>query len=150
MYVNGRLVTADVEPRRLLVHFIRDDLKLKGTHIGCDTGHCGACTVLINGRAVKSCMLLAVQANNSEILTIDGLSSDGKLHPLQQAFRESFAIQCGYCTPGMIMASYYLLSQNPNPSEAEIRQALSGNLCMCTGYGKIIEAVQRAASMMRR
>lgn len=147
--VNNRWVSRDVEPRKLLVHFIRDDLKLKGTHIGCDTGHCGACTVLLNGEAVKSCMVLAVQADGSDVLTIEGLRGDGGPHPLQEAFRECFAIQCGYCTPGMIMTSYYLLSRNPAPSEEEIRRGLSGNLCMCTGYAKIIEAVQRAAARLR-
>lgn len=134
----------------LLVDFIRDELGLTGTHIGCDTGHCGACTVLLNGVAVKSCMLLAAQANNSEIKTIEGLTIDGELHPLQEAFLEQQALQCGYCTPGMILSSLFLLRRNPNPSEEEIKRAIDGNLCRCTGYLNIVKAVKAAAARMNR
>lgn len=150
MRVNGKLYSREVEPRKLLVHFLRDDLKLKGTHIGCDTSNCGACTVLLDGRAVKSCTLFAVQANGHEVTTIEGISVNGQPHPLQDAFRKCFALQCGYCTPGMIMAAYYLLSMNPKPTEDEIRRALSGNLCMCTGYVKIIEAVRMASEIVSK
>jgi carbon-monoxide dehydrogenase small subunit len=143
--VNGDLYERDVEARRLLVHFIRDDLDLTGTHIGCDTGNCGACTVLYNGDAIKSCMMLAVQADGASIDTVEGLAQDGELHPLQQAFGETHALQCGYCTPGMLMSAKHLLDSNPNPSEREIRKAIQGNICRCTGYVNIVEAIERAA-----
>jgi aerobic-type carbon monoxide dehydrogenase small subunit (CoxS/CutS family) len=140
--VNGDRYEREVEARRLLVHFIRDDLDLTGTHVGCDTGNCGACTVLLDGKAVKSCMLLAVQADGSEITTVEGLSPDGELTPLQQAFSDHHALQCGYCTPGMLMSATYLLEQNPHPSEEEIRRGIQGNICRCTGYQGIVEAIK--------
>jgi carbon-monoxide dehydrogenase small subunit len=143
--VNGQLYEREVEARRLLVHFIRDDLELTGTHVGCDTGNCGACTVLYNGDAVKSCMMLAIQADGAAIDTVEGLASDGELHPLQRAFGEEHALQCGYCTPGMLMAAKYLLDSNPSPSEAEIRKAIQGNICRCTGYVNIVKAIAKAA-----
>jgi aerobic carbon-monoxide dehydrogenase small subunit len=144
--VNGVEYERDVEARRLLVHFIRDDLELTGTHVGCDTGNCGACTVLVDGQAVKSCMLLAIQADGSTIETVEGLSADGELHPLQQAFGAYHALQCGYCTPGMLMSAKYLLDSNPEPTEHEIRKAIQGNICRCTGYVNIIEAIKSAAA----
>ncbi len=147
--VNGRRYSHEVEPRLLLVHYLRDVLGLTGTHIGCETGVCGACTVLLNGQAVKSCMLFAVQADGQEITTIEGLASDGQLHPVQQGFWEKHGLQCGYCTPGMILAAVQLLQRNLNPTEEEIRHALVGNLCRCTGYQQIVEAVQWAAEKMR-
>jgi carbon-monoxide dehydrogenase small subunit len=147
--VNGRRYSHEVEPRLLLVHYLRDVLGLTGTHIGCETGVCGACTVLLNGQAVKSCMLFAVQMDGQEITTIEGLASDGQLHPVQQGFWEKHGLQCGYCTPGMILAAVQLLQRNPNPTEEEIRHALVGNLCRCTGYQQIVEAVQWAAEKMR-
>ena len=143
--VNGKARAATVEPRLLLVHFLREHLRLTGTHIGCDTSQCGACTVLLDGRSAKSCTLFAVQADGSEITTIEGLAANGDLHPLQNGFWEEHGLQCGYCTPGMIMAAAYLLEQNPNPTEDEIRKGLEGNLCRCTGYQNIVRAVQRAA-----
>jgi aerobic carbon-monoxide dehydrogenase small subunit len=143
--VNGDLYERDVEARRLLVHFIRDDLDLTGTHVGCDTGNCGACTVLYNGDAIKSCMMLAVQADGASIDTVEGLAQDEQLHPLQQAFSATHALQCGYCTPGMLMSAKYLLDSNPSPSEAEIRKAIQGNICRCTGYVNIVEAISRVA-----
>lgn len=143
--VNGQEHTREVDARTLLVHFIREDLDLTGTHIGCDTTNCGACTVLLDGQAVKSCTLFAVQANGKEVETIEGIAQNGELHPLQEGFWEKHGLQCGYCTPGMIMSAKYLLAQNPNPTEGEIRQAISGNLCRCTGYNKIVEAIQYAA-----
>jgi len=143
--VNGDLYEREVESRRLLVHFIRDDLELTGTHIGCDTGNCGACTVLYNGDAIKSCMMLAVQADGASIDTVEGLARDGELHPIQQAFSETHALQCGYCTPGMLMSAKYLLDSNPSPSEQEIRKAIQGNICRCTGYVNIVEAIEKAA-----
>ena len=146
--VNGFARAADVEPRLLLVHFIRETLGLTGTHIGCDTSSCGACTVVLDGRAVKSCTVFAVQANGREIMTVEGLAKDGALHPLQEGFREKHGLQCGYCTPGMLMTGYWLLGQNPHPSEAEIRAAISGNLCRCTGYVNIVKAVQFAADKL--
>jgi carbon-monoxide dehydrogenase small subunit len=148
--VNGRRYSHEVEPRLLLVHYLRDVLGLTGTHIGCETGVCGACTVLLNGQAVKSCMLFAVQADGQEITTIEGLASDGQLHPVQQGFWEKHGLQCGYCTPGMILAAVQLLQRNLNPTEEEIRHALVGNLCRCTGYQQIVEAVQWAAEKMRQ
>ncbi len=146
--VNGQPYTVDVEPRMLLVHVLRDVLDLTGTNVGCDTSQCGACTVIMDGRAVKSCTVLAVQADGSEILTIEGLAKDGELHPLQEAFWNNHGLQCGYCTPGMIMTAYYLLQTNPNPSEEEIRHGLEGNICRCTGYHNIVRAVQEAAQRM--
>src|SRR3990172_1110826 len=146
--INGKTFEHEVEPRLLLVHYIREKARLTGTHVGCDTGNCGACTVIFNGKAVKSCMTLAAQADGAEIMTIEGLAKNG-LHPIQKAFMEKFAIQCGYCTPGMIMSAYGLLTANPSPDEAEIREALEGNLCMCTGYQQIIEAIAHAADVMR-
>jgi carbon-monoxide dehydrogenase small subunit len=143
--VNGDLYEREVEARRLLVHFIRDDLDLTGTHVGCDTGNCGACTVLYNGDAIKSCMMLAIQADGASIETVEGLASDDELHPLQQAFSELHALQCGYCTPGMLMSAKYLLESNSSPSEEEIRKAIQGNICRCTGYVNIVEAIHKAA-----
>jgi carbon-monoxide dehydrogenase small subunit len=139
--VNGTSYEREVETRRLLVHFIRDDIDLTGTHVGCDTGNCGACTVHLDGQAVKSCMLLAVQADGHAVRTIEGLSPDGELTPLQRSFSEHHALQCGYCTPGMLMSATALLEQNPHPTEEEARKALQGNICRCTGYVNIVEAV---------
>jgi carbon-monoxide dehydrogenase small subunit len=146
--VNGRKHDALVEPRTLLVYFLRDQLGLTGTHVGCDTSQCGACTVHLNGRAVKSCTVLAVQANGAGITTIEGLAPDGALHPVQEGFHEKHGAQCGYCTPGMIMTAVDLLNGNPNPTEKEIKHALEGNLCRCTGYINIVEAVKWAAEKM--
>ena len=143
--VNGQLHAGDVEPRQLLVHFLRDTLGLTGTHVGCDTSNCGACTVHLDGDAVKSCTVLAVQADGAEVTTIEGMGSEGDLHPLQEAFWEHHGLQCGYCTPGMIMAGADLLAKNPDPSEEEVREALAGNLCRCTGYHNIVKAVMSAA-----
>ena len=149
--VNGREQEAVVEPRLLLVHFIRENLQLTGTHIGCDTSHCGACTVVLNGKTVKSCTMFAVQADGAEILTVEGLASaGGQLHALQEGFRAEHGLQCGFCTPGMLMSSYALLHNNPNPSEEEIRRGISGNLCRCTGYQNIVGAVQYAAAKMAK
>jgi carbon-monoxide dehydrogenase small subunit len=139
--INGELYEREVEARRLLVHFLRDELELTGTHIGCDTGNCGACTILYNGDAIKSCMMLAIQADGASIQTIEGLAEDGQLHPLQRAFSARHALQCGYCTPGMLMSAKYLLERNPEPSEEEVRTAIQGNICRCTGYWNIIEAI---------
>ncbi len=147
--VNGEQHHSSVEPRMLLVHYLRDELDLTGTHIGCDTSQCGACVVDLNGAAVKSCTVLAVQADGGEITTIEGLATEGNLHPLQEGFWEKHGLQCGFCTPGMIMASAQLLKDNPNPTEAEIRKALEGNICRCTGYQNIVRAVQYAAEHMR-
>src|SRR5436190_2815583 len=144
--VNGESRQAEVEPRLLLVHYLRDDLGLTGTHIGCDTSNCGACTVLLDDESVKACTLLAVQADGHEITTIEGLARNGELHPLQRAFHEEHGLQCGYCTPGMIMAAVSLLEENPNPTEAEIRMGLEGNLCRCTGYHNIVKAIAAAAA----
>ncbi len=143
--VNGQRRQHEVEPRLLLVHYLREILGLTGTHIGCDTSQCGACTVFYNGAAVKSCTMFAVQADGSEVLTVEGVASNGELHPIQEGFWEEHGLQCGFCTPGMIMASYQLLKDNPNPSEAEIRRAIDGNLCRCTGYQHIVNAVASAA-----
>jgi aerobic carbon-monoxide dehydrogenase small subunit len=148
--VNGQKKEADVEPRLLLVHFLRENLNLTGTHIGCDTSNCGACTVLLDGNAVKSCTVFAVQANGREVMTVEGLAQGAKLHPIQEGFWEKHGLQCGYCTPGMMLASVALLKKNPNPTEEEIRRGISGNLCRCTGYVKIVEAVQYAAEKMRQ
>jgi carbon-monoxide dehydrogenase small subunit len=146
--VNGEAREADVEPRLLLVHLLRDTFGLTGTHVGCDTSHCGACTVHLDGRSAKSCTLLAVQADGAEVTTIEGLSSGADLHPLQQAFWDQHGLQCGFCTPGMIMQSAWLLEQNPDPTEAEIREGISGNLCRCTGYVNIVKAIQQAAGTL--
>lgn len=148
--VNGLLHRAEIEPRTLLVHFLRRQIGLKSPHVGCDTSNCGACSVIMNGRCVKSCTIFAAQADGAEILTAEGLAGDDNLHPLQEAFRDNHALQCGYCTPGFLMASYALLQHNSNPSEEEIRIGLSGNLCMCTGYINIIKAVRSAAEMIRQ
>ena len=146
--VNGAQHMSDVEPRLLLVEYLRDVLNLTGTHVGCDTSNCGACTVILNGSAVKSCTLFAVQADGGEVTTVEGLASNGDLHPLQEGFWEMHGLQCGFCTPGMIMSSYDLLQKNPSPSEAEIRHGLVGNFCRCTGYHNIVKAVQYAADKM--
>lgn len=142
--INGEQVELEVPTRRLLVHFIRDDLGLTGTHVGCDTGNCGACTIHVNGEPVKSCMMLAVQAHGSKIATVEGLAPDGELTPLQRAFNEHHALQCGYCTPGMLMSAAALLERNPSPSEEEVRVAIQGNICRCTGYVNIVHAVVAA------
>ena len=147
--LNGASQEANVQPRLLLVHLIRDVLGLTGTHVGCDTTSCGACTVLLDGRAIKSCTMFAVQADGRDILTVEGLIKDGKLHPLQQAFHEEHGLQCGFCTPGMLMSTCALLQKNPHPTEAEIRWGISGNLCRCTGYQNIVKAVQNAAGKMQ-
>ena len=144
--VNGRRYQEDVEPRLLLSHFLRENLGLTGTHVGCVVGECGACTILLDGKLVKSCLHFAVQVDGREITTIEGLAKNGELSPVQEAFVKHYALQCGYCTPGMVLASYALLRDHPNPSEEEIRKALAGNLCMCTGYVQIVEAVQDAAT----
>jgi carbon-monoxide dehydrogenase small subunit len=143
--VNGERYERDVEPRKLLIHFLRDDLDLTGTHIGCDTGNCGACSVIVDGVLVKSCMLLAVQADGSTIETVEGLAQDGELNVLQQAFSDHHGLQCGYCTPGMLMSATALLRQSPHPSEDEIRTGIQGNICRCTGYVNIVAAIQAAA-----
>ena len=145
MTVNGRAVTQEVEPRLLLVHFLRENLLLTGTHVGCDTSQCGACTVLIDGRSVKSCTVFAVQAGGSTVTTIEGIAKNGKLHPLQEGFWEEHGLQCGYCTPGMIMSAVNLLQDNPHPTEQEIREGIVGNFCRCTGYQHIVNAIQHAA-----
>jgi carbon-monoxide dehydrogenase small subunit len=144
--VNGVEYERDVEPRKLLIHFIRDDLDLTGSHIGCDTGNCGACSMIVNGQLVKSCMMLAVQANGAAVETVEGLAEDGELTALQQAFSEHHALQCGYCTPGMLMSATALLRENPSPSDDEIKKALQGNICRCTGYWNIFEAVKSVAT----
>ncbi len=147
--VNGEQHESDVEPRQLLVYYLRDQLGLTGSHVGCDTTNCGACTVHLNGQAVKSCTLLALQAEGQEVTTIEGLGQEGNLHPLQAAFREHHGLQCGYCTPGMIMAGVDLLARNPDPTDEEVRHGLEGNLCRCTGYQNIVKAVQGAAAEAR-
>jgi len=147
--VNGQKHQSEVEPRTLLVHYLRDNLDMTGTHIGCNTSQCGACVVMLNGQAVKSCTVLAVQADGDEVMTIEGLANGDTLHPIQEGFWEKHGLQCGYCTPGMIMASYQLLKSNPNPSEEEIRTGLEGNICRCTGYQNIVSSVQYAAEQMR-
>jgi len=146
--VNGQDMTREVEARLLLVHLIREDLSLTGTHIGCDTTSCGACTVILNGRATKSCTVFAVQAHGGNVETVEGLATNGTLHPLQEGFWEKHGLQCGFCTPGMLMSAKTLLAKNPNPSEEEIRRGISGNLCRCTGYNKIVEAIQYAAEKL--
>ena len=147
--VNGESRESVVEPRQLLVHYLRETLGLTGTHVGCDTSNCGACTVLLNGESVKSCTVLAVQADGAEVTTIEGMSTNGQLHPLQEAFWANHGLQCGYCTPGMIMAAADLLKRNPNPSEEEVRHGLEGNLCRCTGYHNIVTAIQSAGQEIR-
>ena len=146
--VNGTTHAAEVEPRLLLVHFIREVLGLTGTHIGCETTNCGACTVLLDGRAVKSCTIFAVQADGRQVMTVEGLAQGGKLHPIQEGFFEKHGLQCGFCTPGMMMTSYALLHDNPDPTEEQIRWGISGNLCRCTGYMNIVEAIRYAAEKM--
>jgi carbon-monoxide dehydrogenase small subunit len=149
MTVNGKPSAAEVEPRTLLIHYLREHLNLTGPHIGCDTSHCGACTVDVDGRSVKSCTMFAIQAQGADVLTIEGMAgADGKLHVLQEAFREMHGLQCGYCTPGMIVRAHRLLLENPRPSEAEIRMGISGNLCRCTGYQNIVKAIQYAADKL--
>lgn len=147
--VNGVEYEREVDPKSLLVDFLRDDLELIGTHVGCEHGFCGACTVLLNGRSIRSCLMFAVQADGAEIMTVEGLAGDGKLHPLQEAFREHHALQCGFCTPGMLIVTYELLKDNPDPTEEEVRLAVAGVLCRCTGYKQIIDAVMAAAPKMR-
>ena len=147
--VNGEVQTGEVEPRLLLVHFIRETLGLTGTHIGCDTTHCGACTILLDGRPVKSCTVFAVQANGREVMTVEGLEQDGELHPIQEGFTEEHGLQCGFCTPGMMMTGVAFLESNPDPSDDEVRRATSGNLCRCTGYMNIVKAYQSAAEKLR-
>ena len=148
--INGSSFTSEVDSRLLLVHFLRENLQMTGTHIGCDTTHCGACTVLMDGRSVKSCTLFTIQANGKSLTTIEGMETEGKLHPLQEGFHEEHGLQCGFCTPGMIMRAAELLEKNPNPSEEEIRMGISGNLCRCTGYVNIIKAVQYAAEKIQK
>jgi len=148
--VNGRLYQEEAEPRMLLSYFLREVIGLTGTHVGCVIGECGACTILLDGKPVKSCLFFAVQMDGREITTIEGLAGDGRLHPVQEAFVERYGFQCGYCTPGMILAAHSLLKQNADPSEEEIRRALAGNLCMCTGYSQIIESVLAAAQKLRQ
>ena len=149
MTVNGRAIEALVEPRTLLIHFLREQLELRGAHIGCETSHCGACTVDLDGRSVKACTMFAVQAEGAEVLTVEGLAQGGQLHPLQAAFVEHHGLQCGYCTPGMLMRGYRLLQENPSPTEEEVRWGLSGNICRCTGYQNIVKAVQHAAAELQ-
>ncbi len=149
MTVNGKRVTGSVEGRTLLVQFIRETLALTGTHVGCDTSQCGACVVHVDGKAVKSCTMLALQAEGAEVLTIEGLAVESGLHPMQKAFRENHGLQCGFCTPGMVMASVALVKENPNPSEEEVRHGLEGNLCRCTGYQNIVKSILSAAKVMR-
>jgi len=146
--VNGQDVDVLVEPRELLIHVLREQLRLTGSHIGCETSHCGACTVDINGQSVKSCTLLAVQAQGARVITVEGLAAGGELHPVQQAFMDEHGLQCGFCTPGMLVRGYRLLQENPNPSEEEIRMGMAGNLCRCTGYQNIVKSIQAAAAAM--
>ena len=148
--INGSSFTREVDSRLLLVHFLRENLQMTGTHIGCDTTHCGACTVLMDGRSIKTCTVYTVQANGKSLTTIEGMETEGKLHPLQEGFHEEHGLQCGFCTPGMIMRAAELLGKNPNPSEEEIRMGISGNLCRCTGYVNIIKAVQYAAEKIQK
>jgi carbon-monoxide dehydrogenase small subunit len=150
MTVNGVRQEQEVEPRLLLVHYLRETLGLTGTHVGCDTSQCGACTVMLNGSSVKSCTMFAVQAEGGDVLTVEGLAEDGKLHPIQEGFWEEHGLQCGFCTPGMIMAAHQLLKDNPSPSEDQIRRGIEGNLCRCTGYQHIVNAVGHAAKAMQR
>ena len=147
--VNGVQYEREVEPRRLLVDFLRDDLELIGTHVGCEHGICGACTILFNGRTARSCLMFAIQADGAEVMTVEGLADDGKLHPVQEAFREHHGLQCGFCTPGMLTTSYEFLNENPDPSEEDVRRAISGVLCRCTGYKQVFDSVMAAAAGMR-
>jgi carbon-monoxide dehydrogenase small subunit len=148
--LNGTAREAEVEPRLLLVHFLRDVLRQTGTHLGCDTSHCGACTVLLDGRPIKSCTYFAIQADGKQIATVEGLAHGANLHPLQEGFREEHGLQCGFCTPGMMMSAFALLAANPDPSEEDIRRGISGNLCRCTGYQNIVKAIQYAAAKMQK
>ena len=148
--INGSNITREVDSRMLLIHFIREELQMTGTHIGCDTSSCGACTVLMDGRSIKSCTLFTIQANGKSLTTIEGLESEGKLHPLQEGFHEEHGLQCGFCTPGMIMRAVEILEKNPNPTEEEIRWGISGNLCRCTGYVNIVKSIQYAAEKMQK
>ena len=148
--INGTSITKEIDSRLLLIHFLRENLEMTGTHIGCDTTHCGACTILMEGRSIKSCTLFTVQANGKSLTTIEGMENDGKLHPLQEGFHEEHGLQCGFCTPGMIMRAAELLEKNPNPTEDEIRTGISGNLCRCTGYVNIVKAVQYAANKIQK
>lgn len=147
--INGRLYQEEVEARLLLCHFLRESIGLTGTHVGCVIGECGACTILLDGKLVKSCLQFAPQADGREILTIEGLAANGALHPIQESFVENYGLQCGYCTPGMVLAAYYLIAKNPDPGEEDIRKGLAGNLCMCTGYMQIVEAVKEAAKLLK-
>lgn len=147
--VNGKLHKLEVEPRKLLVEFLREDLDLTGTHVGCDTTYCGACTVLLNGAAVKSCTAFAVQADGAEITTVEGLEKDGNLHPIQKAFGDSYGLQCGYCTPGLMLSTLQLLTQHANPTEKQVRKAIAGNTCRCTGYQNVLKAIETAARSMK-
>ncbi len=149
LIVNGQEAEGSVEPRTLLIHFLREQLGFTGTHIGCETSHCGACTVDLNGKSVKSCTVFAVQADGGEILTVEGLAQGGELHPLQAAFAEDHGLQCGFCTPGMLVRAHRLLQENPDPSDAEVRAGISGNLCRCTGYQNIVKAIRNAAQVLR-
>jgi len=149
MTVNGKSVSGDVEPRTLLVQFLRDTLGMTGTHVGCDTSQCGACCVMVNGDSAKSCTMLAVQADGADVTTIEGLAHNGTLHPMQEAFRDNHGLQCGFCTPGMVISAIDLLQKNSDPSETEIREWLEGNICRCTGYHNIVKAIQQAATTMR-
>ena len=149
MNVNGRAVSEDVEDRTLLVEFLRENLRLTGTHVGCDTSQCGACVVHVDGRSLKACTMLAVQANGANVTTIEGLAEDGKLHPMQDAFRENHGLQCGFCTPGMVMSALDLVARNPDPTDAEVREWLEGNLCRCTGYHNIVKSILAGAAAMR-
>ncbi len=149
MTINGKAVSADVEARTLLVDFLRVNQQLTGTHVGCDTSQCGACVIHLNGKSVKSCTLLAMQADNADVLTIEGVANNGELHPMQEAFRENHGLQCGFCTPGMVMSALDLVNVNPDPSETEIRDWLEGNLCRCTGYHNIVKSIQAGAKAMR-
>ena len=148
--INGSSITREVDSRLLLVHFLRENLQMTGTHIGCDTTHCGACTVLMDGRSIKTCTVYTVQANGKSLTTIEGMETEGKLHPLQEGFHEEHGLQCGFCTPGMIMRAAELLEKNPNPSEEQIRAGISGNLCRCTGYVNIVKAVKYASEKMQK
>jgi carbon-monoxide dehydrogenase small subunit len=150
MTVNGKTVSADVETRTLLVHYLRESLGLTGTHVGCDTSQCGACVVHVDGKSVKSCTMLAAQAQGAKVTTIEGLATDGKLHPMQEAFRENHGLQCGFCTPGMVMSAVDLVQNNPNPNEHQVREWLEGNICRCTGYHNIVKAILAGAQAMRK
>jgi len=149
MTVNGELREGVVEPRTLLVYFIRDTLRLTGTHVGCDTGHCGACTILMNGKAVKSCLVLAFRAKDSDIATVEGLAKGDELHPIQEAFSKNHGLQCGFCTPGLLMSGLFLIKRTPNPTEEEIRRAIAGNLCRCTGYVNVVKSIRAASEAMQ-